>query len=561
MASSNVLFTTAFDALQVHQTIATISNHPWITLATSVCTVLVLWFVTSAIIRPYIRYRFYKRQGIPTLPHRPIIGNLPEIAKLTKTPYGNAYDKKFGPIYYFSMGPEARLTLNDPELAKEVLVTKADCFVKPELMRKALGPLLGDGLLLVDGAQHKRQRKVVSPAFHFHNLKDMMPGMVDCTASAVNDWLAKVKGNSSTPLEMHRELSSLTLSIVLRGVFGSRFPDGMTPDVVYNGTSAALKAVMSNILSGMFLVPGWRSLPTAANRAAFTGTARIKDMVDSIIKQRREAMAAEGVAAAEGEGAGQQDLLRLLLLANEQEHNDATSAGNTGSTAAKGCLTDTELRDVAVTFIMAGHETTAQLIGWTLVMLSQHPQWIQRLRGEVDEVLEGGRAPVYGDLAHMPIVNAVLNETLRHLPPAANVVRACVKDVKIGTYQVSKGTTVRISPFSIHHDPQLWDNPDEWHPERFTGPGGVRDAVKHKLAFMPFSAGRADCVGRNFAMLEARTILAMLVQRMDFRLDESYRHHPEFAITLRPRFGVPMHVAPRGELGCSGKEEEHGKSV
>ena len=117
------------------------------------------------------------------------------------------------------------------------------------------------------------------------------------------------------------------------------------------------------------------------------------------------------------------------------------------------------------------------------------------------------------------------------------------QDVMIGPYLIKKGTTVRVSPYCIHHSEKYWESPEQWNPQRFAD--GLRDATTHKLAFLPFSAGKANCVGRNFALLEAKVMLTMIIQKLDLQLSKSYVHHPEFAITLRPKFGVPMSLRCR----------------
>jgi cytochrome P450 len=204
-------------------------------------------------------------------------------------------------------------------------------------------------------------------------------------------------------------------------------------------------------------------------------------------------------------------------------------------------MTDSQLRDEAVTIVLAGHETTANAMSWTWYLLAQHPEVEARLHAELDRAL-GGRLPATDDLRQLPYAEMVIKEAMRLYPPIPSIARQATEDLMIGDYPVPKGMIVSIAPHVIHRDPRWFSDPDEFRPERFT-----REFEKSlpKCAYLPFSTGPRICIGNSFAMMEAVLILATIAQRYRLGLVPGQTITPHAALTLRPQPNIQMTLAER----------------
>jgi cytochrome P450 len=199
------------------------------------------------------------------------------------------------------------------------------------------------------------------------------------------------------------------------------------------------------------------------------------------------------------------------------------------------------LRDELLTLFLAGHETTSHALTWTFYLLSQHPEVEAKLHAELDAVL-GGRLPTMADLPSLPYTDMVLSETMRLYPPAPVVSRTATEEVEIGGYPIPAGAEVVIWLYWTHHDPRWFPEPEAFRPERFAQ--GVPAAVKG--AFLPFGGGTRLCVGKEFALMEARLVLATVAQRYRLELVPGQRIAPRFAVTLSPQNGLKMRPVARG---------------
>jgi cytochrome P450 len=220
------------------------------------------------------------------------------------------------------------------------------------------------------------------------------------------------------------------------------------------------------------------------------------------------------------------DLLGMLLEARDEQ--------------GRG-MCDEQLRDEVMTVFLAGHETTANALAWTLYLIARHPLVEERLRDEVDRVL-GGRTPALPDLAGLPYVKMVLEEGLRLYPPAWAFGRQAIAEDEIGGYRIEKGAGVLVSPWLTHRHPAFWDEPERFDPERFSP---ERSAGRPRFAYLPFGGGPRQCIGNEFALLEGQLVLAMIVQSFNLQLAQGYRAELEPVVTLRPKGGLPMTVAAR----------------
>jgi cytochrome P450 len=261
-------------------------------------------------------------------------------------------------------------------------------------------------------------------------------------------------------------------------------------------------------------------------------------------RDRPDGAADEETGERHGSQARDADLLGLLLAARDPETGEGMGRR--------------QIRDELMTFLLAGHETTANALNWTWYLLSLHVEARRRLLDEVDEVL-AGRTPTVADLERLTWTNAVISEAMRLYPPAWILQRQAVADDEIDGHHIPAGTTVTVPPYLVHRHPEVWPNPEGFDPGRFL-PGA--DAGRPRHAYIPFGAGRRMCVGAGFAQQEAVLLTAMIAQRCTFDLLPGARIRPEPTVTLRPRDGLPMSLRCCGSLpgGSRGGPSRSGRS-
>jgi len=264
----------------------------------------------------------------------------------------------------------------------------------------------------------------------------------------------------------------------------------------------------------VYVAPHW--VPTPRNRAFREARDELNRIVQDIIEKRRN------------ETHARNDLLDTLLSAR-----DDYSGGKE--------ITDQQIRDEVMTLMLAGHETTANLLTWACYLISQHPRVEDKLMQELDAVF-GNRTPGVDNLQELNYTKLVLQETMRLYPPVWIISRKAVNKDEIGNYTIPPGSTVTICLYTLHRHPDIWENPGEFNPVRFSN-----EQVKnrHKYAYIPFGGGPRSCIGKYFAMMEARLILAMIHRRFKLTLAADHPVEPEPLVTLRPRSGLKMTVKPR----------------
>lgn len=390
--------------------------------------------------------------------------------------------------------------LSRPEHAEHVLVAKQDNYVKAFTYRP-LRVFLGDGLLTSEGETWRRHRRLVQPVFAQRHLAAFAPGMAGVAARSVGRW------PDGVTLDAAAHMRRVTLDIVGRVLFGSDLAaeSDATGRALADLQRGAVIGLGATFLGDAGLRRAFRLVPGAQRAAAQLG-----GLVGRVIGERRAA----------GPGA-EPDLLDLLMRDGDPP------------------LSDAELRDEVLTLLLAGHETTAAALTWTLVLLSRYPAARDRLEAEVDEVL-GGREPDAGDVDRLPWTRAVLSESMRLCPPAWTIERDAVADDDVAGAEVTAGSTVAISPYLLHRNPDLWPDPEGFRPERFLG---EQDRPRH--AYLPFGGGRRICVGAGFAMMEAVLVLALISRSVRLDLAPGVAVPARAEVTLRPARPVPMRVSRR----------------
>ncbi len=443
----------------------------------------------------------------PGPPGQPIFGNL---RAFQKNPLQFLMDarREYGDVVRFQMGPRLAHLVSRPEWVRYVLATHHQDYPKSVLYQR-LEPVLGKGLLTSEGEFWRRQRRIADPAFHLERIGGFAATMTDATAAMLDRWEAAAA--SGLPFDLAPEMGRLTMSIAARTMFGADVSDASSS--VGRALNVAIHHAMRQI-QALFPLP--ETLPTRDNLRLRRAIRTLDAVVYRMIAERRRHTAPTD------------DLLSMLIEARDPE---------TGAT-----MSDQQLRDEVMTLFLAGHETTANALAWTFYLLGKAPAADRRLAAELDEVL-GGRVPTLADVPRLGYTTMVIQEAMRLYPPAWVVSRMARRDDVIGGYQIPAGSTVVISQYVVHRHPDYWEQPEGFDPDRFAG--------RPPAAYFPFGAGPRVCIGSNFAMLEAKLVLAMVAQRYRVDLVPGHVVEPEPLVTLRPRYGVMVTLRRRTGDGRS----------
>lgn len=414
--------------------------------------------------------------------------------------------------------------LSRPEHAEHVLAANQDNYVKAVTYRP-LRALVGDGLLTSEGERWRRHRRLVQPVFSRRHVTTFGPFMTDAAQRLAARWDRLADG---TVINVAGQMSALALDIVGLALFGS----DLSSDA--DQVSRAIDAGQRVAVMATFLPLRWGPRSTRALRAFARRLGRtpegVEGTVGRIVSGRRAA--ARGGAADDPGRAGAGDLLDVLL----------TAGGPDGSP-----LTDADIGDEVATFMLAGHETTANSLSWTLALLSAHPWAREQLEAELDSAL-GDRDPEADDADKLPWTRAVVSEAMRLYPPAWTIERNALAADEVAGVRIPAGSLVAIPPYLIHRHPDFWADPAGFDPRRFLADGEAPGTGRpwHRYAYIPFGGGRRACIGASFAELETVLVLATLARR--YRLELTVRGIPAPAanITLRPGRALPMRLLRRG---------------
>jgi cytochrome P450 len=443
-----------------------------------------------------------------TLPHPPGPGGvavLGSFLRLAQDPL--AFMKivaSHGTVVRVRIGPERLVFLTDPAIIHEVLVGRASEMVKDRITQK-LNETMGNGLLTSEGSFWRRQRKTMAPLFKRKQLAAYAEVMTDRTEMAIAGW------QDGQELDLHTASMALTLDIIFRTVFGSEMDAGAAEKVAH-----AIDWMMDQFEKELrtwrrFVPQAWLVLGRSRTRHA---RATLDAIVYALIAQKREA------------GADGDDLVSRLLAARADD----------GS-----AMSDLQVRDEAVTMVVAGHETTALVLTFSAMLLSDHPQVAATLRAELDTVLRG-RSPRLEDLPLLPFCKAVVLEAMRLFPPAYVIGRQVEQPIALGGFRIDPGDQLLIPQWVLHHDARWFDRPAEFDPARWL------DGLEERLpehAYLPFGGGPRVCIGQHFAMMEAVLCLATMALRVEWSVLPGQSRALSPAVTLRPKHGMRVVVRKR----------------
>lgn len=405
--------------------------------------------------------------------------------------------REYGDIVPLRLGLTPACLLMNPELIDRVLKDR-DTFIKSRGFR-VLKTLLGEGLLTAEGESWFWQRRLAQPVFQQKRIDRYGAIMVEYTDRMLQTW------HDGETHDIHADMMRLTLEIVMKCIFDTDVGSNEAA-VVSNALDVAMHWFESKRRQN-FLV--WEWFPRPENVRYRQSIAEMDAAIYGLISARRSQPELG------------QDLLSMLMAARDEE---------TGQQ-----MDDKLLRDEVATLMLAGHETTANALSWTWMLLAQHPAVRQKLQAELQQVL-AGQLPTLEDMRRLTYTNQIIKESMRLYPPVAIFGREVAKEgCTIGDYEVAQGTVITISQWVMHRHPQYFDNPEAFIPERWTEefekqlPRGV---------YIPFGDGPRVCIGKGFAQMEAVLLLATIAQRFEIDLEPNFEIVPQPSITLRPEHGI-----------------------
>ena len=393
-----------------------------------------------------------------------------------------------------------------PDLIRAVVLDEADNFEKGEISRRALGPALGDAILTAEGSRWRWQRRAVAGIFRQERIRDFLPAMTASAERTRDRWCALPAG---AEIDVAHEMMRTTFDIILTTMLSGR--SRVDLELMERSITEYLEPTSWIVALAMVGAPSWVPYPGAhrARRA----------------REHLHRMLATLIVEAKRNPGNRDDLLSLLTNAIDPE---------TGKS-----MTANDVRNNLLTFITAGHETTALALTWTLYLLSLHPEVEQRVKREIAATIMGG--PIHAKhIDALAYTSQVIQEAIRLYPPVALIVRAARRDVKLGNELVRAGTTVYVPVYAVHRHEKLWREPQRFDPSRFEP-----DAAKahDRYTYLPFGGGPRVCIGQNFAQMEAKAILATLLGSFQLRLRPGHIPEPRLRVTLRPTGGMPMRIA------------------
>ncbi|WVZ57065.1 hypothetical protein U9M48_007502 [Paspalum notatum var. saurae] len=446
---------------------------------------------------------------------------LPRIA-----PHYLKWRAQYGEPFLYWYGPQARICIFDYELARQILSSKSGHFVKNDAHPTLLA-LVGKGLGFMEGTDWVRHRRIINPVFTIDKLKMMTKTMLSFAESMAKELEEQVSinGNGEIKVDINKYFSDLTVDNISYAIFGSNYKLGKE---VFQAQTDLLEITMATFLD--VPIPGFKYLPTEGNQRKWKLERKLKSLLTQIIQPRLAS------------GAYGDDLLGVMLHSCS-ETKDGEKKQVDLSLSMEEIIHECKL------FFFAGHENTALLLTWSVYLLTINPEWQERLREEV--LREFGRqSPDPNSLSKLKqarssyiFMTMVLFETLRLYSPALFMQRKTLADMTVGSTKLPRGMAIVIPIPIMHREKAVWgDDADEFNPLRFEK--GISAAAKVPHGLLAFSMGPRACIGQNFSMLEAKSTLALMLQRFSFMLAPDYVHAPVDLFTLKPKFGLPVIVRP-----------------
>lgn len=421
------------------------------------------------------------------------------------------YRERYGDSFYLNFGGQRRpLFTTDPKVAQHVLQKNHRNYEKSEIQSDQLALYLGKGLLTNTGASWLRQRRLIQPGFHRERLAVLVDSMQQVIRKELDAVTLTIRQNPV--IDIYPVMLQTTFRIIARALFSE---DIDAKSLHY--LSQKITQVQEFIIYPVrlpFLRPlmRWVGIQQYYQKQATDAFA----VLQRLVHERRAS------------GSKRDDLLQMLLDARYEDSGEP--------------MDDQQLLEELVVLFVAGHETTANALSWTLYLLSQHPESAEEIRAEADRVLNGSSSPSLAQLRDAQYLTQVLEESMRLYPPAWITDRIALADDEIEGCPIPKDTVIVPFIYGIHHHPDLWDQPELFRPERFQA-----EARKHRpaYAYLPFGGGPRMCIGNNFALIEMQLVIAEWLRRFSFQLHPDPLVKPKVLVTLRPKHGIPLRMKER----------------
>lgn len=418
---------------------------------------------------------------------------------------------RLGETFVFHFGGVKRaIVTSNPAVMQHVLKTNCENYQKSEIQTKRMGHFLGKGLLTSHGEVWRTQRRLIQRGFN----RDQLALLAAIMQESLDDSMSAFRNRvGEGPVDIYDELMRITFRMVARSLFSARMRD---QDVDFiSRTILTIQEFMVRQIVQPYLDP-WFALSGELRKHEEMRTQGDQIVLDYILLRRRDT-------------ASYHDLLQILL---DARYNDGHG------------MSDQAVLSESMQLLVAGHETSSNALSWTLYLLSRHPEYIHRMRGEFDQVI--GRAPIqYSDLPNLELTAQVIEESLRLYPPFWMVDRVALADDRVGDITIPRGSTVIVFIYGVHHSGKIWQDPAVFNPARFS-----RDNKKTHRAFIhiPFGGGPRGCIGENYAMLQMVMILRAILAGYDMKLAHNQTVVARPMIVLRPKNGIYMSFTQAGQL-------------
>ena len=396
--------------------------------------------------------------------------------------------------------------VNHPDFVRPVLSQNSEHFSKRTIDYRVLARVMGNGLVSNDGPHWVRQRKLMQPLFSNRNVNGFDQTINTLTSELMTQWDARVGDET---IWVDREMGKLTFQIVGATLFGS--------DIEQHADEVAeiLEVVNMQTQEMRALMTLYSWIPTPYNIKWKRAMKRLNKIVYGMIAARRR------------DGVGDNDILDRLINARDEDTGEG--------------MDETQMRDEVVTLMLAGHETSANALAWTLYLLASHPEVEAQLTEALASTLNGVPATA-ADLPEIPYLKQVVQESMRLYPPVWAYARRSEQKEEFDGYVLPARAYVGVVPYALHRHPEFWPDPERFDPERFQP---NRSESRHSYCYLPFAAGPRTCIGASMAMLETQLVLAQIVQRFKIRLVPDHPIETIAKVTLKPRFGMPVTLSHR----------------
>jgi len=426
----------------------------------------------------------------------PVVGTTPYYSR-DPFRFMSAVRDAYGDVATFDLGPQETYMVSSPKLVQQVLVAEPDRFRKPKFQSDAMEDLLGNGLLLSEGMFWQEMRQLAQPAFAPDRINELTEMMATRAERLVDGW------SHGDVRDVEVEMATVTVEIIVDAMFGTELGPERTRIVQENLEPLGRRFEPDPRRA---VVPDW--LPTPENRQYHAAIETLEGVIDDIVAERT------------AEGLDGDDLLSILLRARDD-----------------GQIDDKQVRDEAMTMLLAGHDTTALTLTYALYLLSENPEAERRLQEEIDDVIED--KPGMGDIPQLEYTRWVLDEAMRLYPPVYTMFRQPTEDVELGGYAVPEGSLVMLPQWAIHRDPENFEDPETFRPERWESPSNPQ------FSYFPFGAGPRSCIGKRFSLVEATMVLATIADQWTLDRVDDGPLDLRGSLTMHPADGMEMRIEHR----------------